>query len=334
MSTATTTPSTAAEDSPLLISTEGAVRVLTLNRPQALNAFTTGLLGQLRVALDDAAQDETVRAVLITGAGRAFCAGQDRSDPHIKPEFDGHADPVGSDHAQKKPKAKDIGNLLDHYYIPLALRLRSMPVPTVCAVNGVAAGAGANFALGCDLVLAGQSASFIQAFSKIGLIPDNGGTFHLPRLVGIARATAMMMLGDKVSAEQALAWGMIHRVVPHAALHDAAWALAHEMAGQPTRAYGLIKRALNATWTNDLEAQLALEAELQSEAMATAQKLARMPTKALVQTREALDASMDLEFEDALKLEARLQSQLGYAHDYLEGAAAFLTKRQPTFKDR
>ena len=269
MSTATTTPSTAAEDSPLLISTEGAVRVLTLNRPQALNAFTTGLLGQLRVALDDAAQDETVRAVLITGAGRAFCAGQDLSDPHIKPEFDGHADPVGSDHAQKKPKAKDIGNLLDHYYIPLALRLRSMPVPTVCAVNGVAAGAGANFALGCDLVLAGQSASFIQAFSKIGLVPDCGGTWLLTRLVGRVRG-----------------------------------------------------------------GQLVADAELQSEAMATAQKLARMPTKALVQTREALDASMDLEFEDALKLEARLQSQLGYAHDYLEGAAAFLTKRQPTFKDR
>jgi 2-(1,2-epoxy-1,2-dihydrophenyl)acetyl-CoA isomerase len=290
MSTATTTPSTAAEDSPLLISTEGAVRVLTLNRPQALNAFTTGLLGQLRVALDDAAQDETVRAVLITGAGRAFCAGQDLSDPHIKPEFDAHADPVGSDHAHKKPKAKDIGNLLDHYYIPLALRLRSMPVPTVCAVNGVAAGAGANFALGCDLVLAGQSASFIQAFSKIGLVPDCGGTWLLTRLVGRARAMQLALLGDKLPAADAQSWGLIARCVA--------------------------------------------DAELQSEAMATAQKLARMPTKALVQTREALDASMDLEFEDALKLEARLQSQLGYAHDYLEGAAAFLTKRQPTFKDR
>lgn len=290
MSTATTTPSTAAEDSPLLISTEGAVRVLTLNRPQALNAFTTGLLGQLRVALDDAAQDETVRAVLITGAGRAFCAGQDLSDPHIKPEFDGHADPVGSDHAPRKPKAKDIGNLLDHYYIPLALRLRSMPVPTVCAVNGVAAGAGANFALGCDLVLAGQSASFIQAFSKIGLVPDCGGTWLLTRLVGRARAMQLALLGDKLPAADAQSWGLIARCVA--------------------------------------------DAELQSEAMATAQKLARMPTKALVQTREALDASMDLEFEDALKLEARLQSQLGYAHDYLEGAAAFLTKRQPTFKDR
>ena len=286
MSTTPTPPSTA-EDSPLLISTEGAVRVLTLNRPQALNAFTSGLLGQLRIALDEAAHDEAVRAVLITGAGRAFCAGQDLSDPHIKPEFDDHA---GDADPQRKPKAKDIGNLLDHYYIPLALRLRSMPVPTVCAVNGVAAGAGANFALGCDLVLAGQSASFIQAFSKIGLVPDCGGTWLLTRLVGRARAMQLALLGDKLPAADAQAWGLIARCVA--------------------------------------------DAELQSEAMATAQKLAKMPTRALVQTRQALDASMDLEFEDALKLEAKLQSQLGYAHDYLEGAAAFLSKRAPVFKDR
>lgn len=286
MSTTPTPPSTA-EDSPLLISTEGAVRVLTLNRPQALNAFTTGLLGQLRIALDEAAHDEAVRAVLITGAGRAFCAGQDLSDPHIKPEFDEHA---GDADPQRKPKAKDIGNLLDHYYIPLALRLRSMPVPTVCAVNGVAAGAGANFALGCDLVLAGQSASFIQAFSKIGLVPDCGGTWLLTRLVGRARALQLALLGHKLPAADAQAWGLIARCVA--------------------------------------------DAELQSEAMATAQKLAKMPTRALVQTRQALDASMDLEFEDALKLEAKLQSQLGYAHDYLEGAAAFLSKRAPVFKDR
>lgn len=283
----TPTPPSPAEDSPLLISTEGAVRVLTLNRPQALNAFTTGLLGQLRIALDEAAHDEAVRAVLITGAGRAFCAGQDLSDPHIKPEFDDHA---GDADPQRKPKAKDIGNLLDHYYIPLALRLRSMPVPTVCAVNGVAAGAGANFALGCDLVLAGQSASFIQAFSKIGLVPDCGGTWLLTRLVGRARAMQLALLGDKLPAADAQAWGLIARCVA--------------------------------------------DAELQSEAMATAQKLAKMPTRALVQTRQALDASMDLEFEDALKLEAKLQSQLGYAHDYLEGAAAFLSKRAPVFKDR
>lgn len=289
MSTAPTTPPAAPEEAPLLVSTEGAVRVLTLNRPQALNAFTTGLLSQLRLALDDAAHDMNVRAVLITGAGRAFCAGQDLSDPHIKPEFDEHAGAADGDPA-RKPRAKDIGGLLDHYYIPLALRLRSMPVPTVCAVNGVAAGAGANFALGCDLVLAGQSASFLQAFSKIGLVPDCGGTWLLTRLVGRARAMHLALLGDKLPAAEAQAWGLIARCVA--------------------------------------------DAELQSEAMATAQKLAKLPTHALVQTRHALDASMDLEFEDALKLEARLQSQLGYAHDYLEGAAAFLSKRAPVFKDR
>ena len=260
MSTATTTPSTAAEDSPLLISTEGAVRVLTLNRPQALNAFTTGLLGQLRVALDDAAQDETVRAVLITGAGRAFCAGQDLSDPHIKPEFDGHADPVGSDHAQKKPKAKDIGNLLDHYYIPLALRLRSMPVPTVCAVNGVAAGAGANFALGCDLVLAGQSASFIQAFSKIGLVPDCGGTWLLTRLVGRARAMQLALLGDKLPAADAQSWGLIARCVADAELQSEAMATAQKLARMPTKALVQTREALDASMDLEFEDALTLEA--------------------------------------------------------------------------
>jgi len=280
----------------LLVSQEGAVRVLTLNRPQALNAFTTAMLGQLRHALDDAAGDTAVRAVLVTGAGRAFCAGQDLNDPYIKPEFDepAHgtaAEPVTGEGAPvRRPKPKDIGHLLDHYYIPLALRLRSMPVPTLCAVNGVAAGAGANFALGCDLVIAGQSASFIQAFSRIGLVPDCGGTWLLTRLVGRARALQLTLLGEKLPAEQAQQWGLIARCVA--------------------------------------------DDELQGAAMAMAQQLAGMPTRALVQTRAALDEAMDLELEDALRLEARLQSQLGYAHDYLEGAAAFLDKRKPQFKDR
>jgi 2-(1,2-epoxy-1,2-dihydrophenyl)acetyl-CoA isomerase len=285
------------------VSNEGAVRVLTLNRPQALNAFTTAMLGQLRHALDDAAEDPSVRAVLVTGAGRAFCAGQDLNDPYIKPEFESAADTAaGTDaaapgghaghagQAPRRPKPKDIGHLLDHYYIPLALRLRSMPVPTLCAVNGVAAGAGANFALGCDLVIAGRSASFIQAFSRIGLVPDCGGTWLLTRLVGRARALQLTLLGEKLPAEQAQQWGLIARCVA--------------------------------------------DEELASVAMATAQQLAGMPTRALVQTRAALDEAMDLELEDALRMEARLQSQLGYAHDYLEGAAAFLDKRAPQFKDR
>ena len=262
----------------ILIEQHGAVRLLRLNRPEALNAFTTGMLGQLRQALEGAAGDGDTRCVLITGAGRAFSAGQDLADPHVAPSRDPGAAP------------KDIGHLLDHYYIPLALRLRSMPVPVVAAVNGVAAGAGASVALGCDLVLAGEGASFIQAFSKIGLIPDCGGTWLLPRLVGRAKALELALLGDKLKAVDAAALGLISRVLP--------------------------------------------DAELMDVAMATAQKLAGMPTRALVETRIAMDEALKFDFETALKREAALQSQMGFAYDYQEGAAAFLDKRKPEFRDR
>lgn len=260
------------------IEQHGAVRLLRMNRPEALNAFTTGLLVQLRQALEAAAEDGEVRCVLITGAGRAFSAGQDLSDPHVAPSRDPGVAP------------KDIGHLLEHFYIPLALRLRSMPIPVVAAVNGVAAGAGASLALGCDLVLAGESASFIQAFSKIGLIPDCGGTWLLPRLVGRAKALELALLGEKLKAVDAERLGLISRVLPDAELMDAA--------------------------------------------MATAQKLAGMPTRALVETRIALDEALQFDFETALKREAQLQSQMGFAYDYQEGAAAFLDKRKPEFKDR
>ena len=260
------------------IEQQGAVRLLRLNRPESLNAFTTGLLGQLRQSLEAAAADAGTRCVVITGAGRAFSAGQDLGDPHVAPSRDPAVPP------------KDIGHLLDHFYIPLALRLRSMPIPVIAAVNGVAAGAGASLALGCDLVLAGESASFIQAFSKIGLIPDCGGTWLLPRLVGRAKALELALLGDKLKAADAERFGMIARVVP--------------------------------------------DAELAEVAMATAQKLATMPTRALVETRIALDEALKFDFETALRREALLQSQLGFAYDYLEGAAAFLDKRKPEFKDR
>ncbi len=264
----------------ILIQSEshGAVRLLRLNRPEALNAFTAPLLGQLRQALELAAQDEAVRCVLLTGAGRAFSAGQDLADPHVAPSREPGAAP------------KDIGRMLDQHYIPLVLRLRSLPVPVVAAVNGVAAGAGANLALGADVVVAAESASFIQAFARIGLIPDCGGTWLLPRLVGRAKALELALLGDKLRAADALAMGLIARVVPDAELLDAA--------------------------------------------MAIAQRLAGMPTHALVETRRAMDEALKLDFEAALRREATLQSQLGFAHDYLEGTAAFLDKRPPTFKDR
>ncbi|WP_457423350.1 enoyl-CoA hydratase-related protein [Roseateles sp. P5_E7] len=256
----------------------GAVRLLRLNRPEALNAFTATMLVQLRQALEAAAEDAATRCVLITGAGRAFSAGQDLADPHVAPSRELDAAP------------KDIGHMLEHYYIPLALRLRSLPVPVVAAVNGVAAGAGANLALSCDLVVAAESASFIQAFARIGLIPDCGGTWLLPRLVGRAKALELALLGDKLKAAEAERLGLISRLVP--------------------------------------------DAELQDAAMALAQRLAGMPTRALVETRRALDDAMKLEYEPALKREAALQSQLGFAHDYLEGVAAFMDKRKPEFKDR
>lgn len=266
------------QESEVLVSQEGAVRILTLHRPAALNSFTTGMLAELRAQLDVAAADAEVRCVVLTGAGRGFCAGQDLSDPAIKPDLTPGAEP------------KDIGKLLIDYYIPLAQRMRSMPIPVIAAVNGVAAGAGANLALGCDLVLAAESSAFIQAFSKIGLLPDCGGTWLLPRLVGRAQALALTMLGDKLSATDAQTIGLIYRCVP--------------------------------------------DAELISQALALAQRLAAMPVAALAATRQALDSAMLMDWPTALAQEADLQRRLGFAHDYQEGASAFLQKRKPIFSDR
>lgn len=235
------------------IEQHGAVRLLRLNRPDALNAFTAAMLGQLRQALETAAADTATRCVLITGAGRAFSAGQDLADPHVAPSREPGAAP------------KDIGHMLDHYYIPLALRLRSMPVPVVAAVNGVAAGAGANLAFGCDLVLAAESASFIQAFSRIGLIPDCGGTWLLTRLVGRAKALELALLGDKVKAAEAAALGLISRALPDAELMDAAMALAQRLAAMPTRALAETRRALDEAMRLDYEPALKREAALQSQ---------------------------------------------------------------------
>jgi 2-(1,2-epoxy-1,2-dihydrophenyl)acetyl-CoA isomerase len=235
------------------IEQHGGVRLLRLNRPEALNAFTAGMLGQLRHELQAAAEDGQTRCVLITGAGRAFSAGQDLADPHVAPSRDPAAAP------------KDIGHMLDHYYIPLALRLRSMPVPVVAAVNGVAAGAGANMALGCDIVLAAESASFIQAFSRIGLLPDCGGTWLLPRLVGRAKALELALLGDKLKAVEAERLGLIARVVPDAELQDTAMAIAQKLAGMPTRALVETRRAIDEAMKLEFEPALKREAALQSQ---------------------------------------------------------------------
>ncbi len=223
------------------------VATITLNRPEKLNAFTESMHRELVHLLDRIELDRAIRAVLITGAGRGFCAGQDLNNR------------VGIE-------TVDLGDSLDRLYNPLVRRIRKLERPVVCAVNGVAAGAGANVALACDIVLAARSASFIQSFVKLGLVPDAGGSFILPRLVGRARAMGMAMLGDKISAEQAADWGLIWDVVDDAELMNEARTLARHLAKQPTYGLGLIKRAINASATNDLDQQLGLERDLQREA--------------------------------------------------------------------
>jgi 2-(1,2-epoxy-1,2-dihydrophenyl)acetyl-CoA isomerase len=228
---------------------EGAATV-TLNRPDKLNAFHEAMHRELAQAFDRIEADATIRAVLLTGAGRAFCAGQDLGDRVMG---DGDSPP-------------DLGDTLDRLYNPLIRRICRLERPVVCAVNGVAAGAGANLALNCDIVLAARSAQFIEPFCKLGLVPDAGGTHILPRLVGAARARGLAMLGERLAAEQAEAGGLIWRVVDDDRLMDEATALARHLARQPTRGLGLIKRALLASADNSLDAQLDLERDLQREA--------------------------------------------------------------------
>ena len=217
--------------------TSKGVAILRLNRPGSLNSFTAEMHGEVREALTGAAGDKGVRAVLLTGTGRGFCAGQDLNDRAVAP---GEAMP-------------DLGDSVENYYNPLIRLLTTMEKPVICAVNGVAAGAGANIALACDIVIAARSASFIESFSRLGLIPDSGGTWILPRLVGMARARGLAMLGPKVSAEQAEAWGMIWQVVDDEELMATALGLAEQMATQPTRGFAFTKRALaaNAAQTQD-----------------------------------------------------------------------------------
>ena len=234
--------------------TEQGVARITLNRPEVLNSFNRAMAHELRDALAVVAEDFSLRAVLLTGAGRGFCAGQDLAEASPRPD--------GS--------LPDLGDFVREGYNPIVRAIRSLEKPVVCAVNGVAAGAGANLALACDIVFASSDASFIQSFAKIGVIPDSGGTFILPRIVGLQRASALTMLAEKISAEQALAWGMIYRVVEASRLAEAAWSTATYLATQPTRGLGLIKRAFNQSLGIDLDRQLDYEEELQREAGKTA----------------------------------------------------------------
>jgi len=220
---------------------------ITLNRPERLNAFTAEMHGELAAALDEVEADASCRALLLTGAGRGFCAGQDLSQRKSGPD----------------EAPRDLGETLDRFYNPLIRRLRALPLPVIAAVNGVAAGAGANLALACDIVLAARSASFIQAFCRLGLVPDSGGSYFLPRLVGEARARALALLGEPVSAEAAQEMGMIWKCVEDDRLSEEASALARRLATQPTKGLALIKQALNASSSNDLARQLDLERDLQ-----------------------------------------------------------------------
>jgi 2-(1,2-epoxy-1,2-dihydrophenyl)acetyl-CoA isomerase len=234
----------------ILFDISESVATITLNRPDRLNSFTSAMHVELRDALARVKSDGSVRALLITGAGRGFCAGQDLTENVMSGSSDNF----------------DVGATLEQNYNPLILALRTLPMPVICALNGVAAGAGCNVALACDLVLAARSAGLIEVFSRIALIPDAGGTYFLPRLVGSARAMGMAITGDKVSAEQAEAWGLIWKCLDDDKLMPEARALAAQLASGPTRAYALIKQALHAAPGNTIEAQLSLEARLQREA--------------------------------------------------------------------
>ncbi|MBB3318735.1 MULTISPECIES: 2-(1,2-epoxy-1,2-dihydrophenyl)acetyl-CoA isomerase PaaG [unclassified Rhizobium] len=238
------------ESDTVLSALADGVLALTLNRPDKLNAFNEEMHVALRNGFERAHNDAAVRAVLLTGAGRGFCAGQDLGD----------RDP------RKGGIAPDLGRTIELFYNPLIRLIRTLDKPVVCAVNGVAAGAGANIALACDIALAARSARFIQAFAKIGLVPDSGGTWSLPRLLGEARAKALALTAEPLDAETAASWGLIWKVVDDAALLDEAHALASRLAAGPTKGLGMTKRALQAAATNSLDQQLELERDLQREA--------------------------------------------------------------------
>lgn len=231
----------------IIVTQSDGVCELKLNRPEVFNSFNMSMAFALQAALDACEKDETVRAIVITGEGKAFCAGQDLAEA-------------------TDPNGPELRSIVKKHYNPIITRIRTIEKPIIAAVNGVAAGAGANIALACDLTIATESASFIQAFSKIGLIPDSGGTFFLPRLVGMQKALGLMMTADKVTATEAEAMNMIYKVVPDATFQQEVQDLAAKLSKMPTRGLGLTKRAVNASLFSNLEMQLATEETLQTEA--------------------------------------------------------------------
>src|ERR1700719_4225327 len=240
------------EEKTILVERRPGYRSITLNRPQRLNAFSESMHRELKVAIDAAESDSACRALLLTGAGRAVFAGQD-----LTARLSQGGEPTV------------LGNALEAHYNPLVRKLRALPFPIVAAVNGIAAGAGANIALACDIVLAARSASFVQAFAKVGLVPDSGGTWFLPRLVGPARARGLALTGEPLPAETAEAWGLIWKAIDDGALMAEAEKLCAAFAAAATIGLALTKRALDESWGNDLETQLALERELQRQASLT-----------------------------------------------------------------
>ncbi|MEY4603521.1 MAG: hypothetical protein RIT43_813 [Bacteroidota bacterium] len=229
------------------VSIENGVCKITLNRPEVFNSFNRTMALSLQKELDAAEMNDEVRAIVITGEGKAFCAGQDLAEA-------------------TDPEGPELQTIVRDHYNPIITRIRTIEKPVIAAVNGVAAGAGANIALACDITIARKSASFIQAFSKIGLIPDSGGTFFLPRIIGMQKALALMMTGDKVNADDAVALNMIYKAVEDEFFESEVTSFAQTIASMPTRGLGLTKKAVNMSFNNNLFQQLALEVELQTEA--------------------------------------------------------------------
>ncbi len=232
----------------ILLKIENNIGYITLNRPEVFNSFNREMALLMQDTLDQCAKDENIRAIVITGAGKAFCAGQDLKEvttPELMPGF---------------------RKILEEHYNPIIEHIRTINKPIVAAVNGVAAGAGANIALACDIVVASEAAAFIQAFSKIGLVPDSAGTFFLPRLIGFQKASALMMLGDKVGAQEAFNIGMIYKFYPVAFFEEEVEKLALTLAKMPTHAIALTKQLLNKSMINNLQEQLAMESDLQIDA--------------------------------------------------------------------